>query len=345
MRFWVDHDSVADALGKYCDPYPQIDAEVLAYRGEQLILLRVYQFEEHPTLCKRDYDDVLQAKRLYTRTQSKPATGDAGHLELREILDLATAARLRQFVSTLEQAGLPLPSATDPYTQEADNNGVLTLFSKPPEVYWEFTIHPSDPYAPDRVPQPNLISHLEASAVRVRGWPLPMVLGDRLSYHRTSVAMHLEDPYHLEAWRFHKSGQHHQIRVPSGLTRLDNPTSTIQIWELVLFPIECLRLARNLAEQTPNTTGTTVTISLNGAGGHTLAQEGHFDLPHHYSTNDNAINPPPVTVQKPQLIASPDEHALELTKEFLSAFGAHFPDQTIAAYRDRLLVQTRSGTT
>ncbi len=109
LATWT-YDDVAVSLAAYADPTVSFELEIREYRGSSYVILSVYEFEEIPVLCKRDYKDVLRKGACYVRSLHKPETSEVpSQTEMRELVDLATTKALRSFLSRAQSADiLPL---------------------------------------------------------------------------------------------------------------------------------------------------------------------------------------------------------------------------------------------
>jgi predicted HTH transcriptional regulator len=98
---WLDYDLVSDRLASYCDPPVEFRVSLHAsHTGATVARIRVQQFEDVPTLCKKEFTGVITRGRLYIRTKGKPETADAfSSNELRELLDLAGEKRAREILA------------------------------------------------------------------------------------------------------------------------------------------------------------------------------------------------------------------------------------------------------
>ena len=121
-----NHDEVSTSLAAYADPSVNFDRQVLDYKGNNYVILKVHEFEEIPVLCRQDYikgDDVILRKgACYVRSRHKPETSEIPSQEdMRDLLDLATDKGVRKFVARAVKSGLIIVSplgATAPADKE-----------------------------------------------------------------------------------------------------------------------------------------------------------------------------------------------------------------------------------
>jgi predicted HTH transcriptional regulator len=117
---WLNYDQLMDGLGRYADPTIRLDcASRTAPNNAVVVVLEVYEFEEVPTLCKKDFQGVLTKGSLYVRRRGKPETTSHPSLEeMRELLTLAIDKLVRGFIERATRVGLALveqPSAAQQF--------------------------------------------------------------------------------------------------------------------------------------------------------------------------------------------------------------------------------------
>ena len=113
-KTWT-HDDLAAILGNYADPAIEFDVTRFQHNDRLFVELRVYEFEDIPVLCKKEYvyeeKQVIRAGGCYVRNRHKSATSEIpSQAEMRDLLDLATRKALRRFVQQAQEAGLSLSS-------------------------------------------------------------------------------------------------------------------------------------------------------------------------------------------------------------------------------------------
>jgi hypothetical protein len=127
LKSWLKYDDLADLVNKYSDPPLRFDVASLELtNGKNIALIQVYEFADLPHICARSYDlagkTELKKGALYVRSRGKPATVEvSSSVEMREVLDLASAKRLRDFMRTAERAGVSLeggPTDDDQYATD-----------------------------------------------------------------------------------------------------------------------------------------------------------------------------------------------------------------------------------
>lgn len=130
LESWVDYDNVARALARYADPPLRFDvAPVELSSGVTVAVIEVFEFEDIPHLCAKDYEGVLREGAIYVRPRKVPETSEVpSAVEMRGLIDLATEKALRAYVEAAERVGLALrterenlPSDEEHYqAEEAD---------------------------------------------------------------------------------------------------------------------------------------------------------------------------------------------------------------------------------
>ena len=139
LATWSDYDVLAVSVNSCAGPSLSFDTEVLNYKGRNVFILRVREFEEIPVLCTKDYCDpgkplfpTLRRGACYVRSRHKPETAEIPTLEeMRELLDLATDKGVRRFVTRAQKAGLfpsiqhapPSPTDEDLFRKQIEDMG------------------------------------------------------------------------------------------------------------------------------------------------------------------------------------------------------------------------------
>jgi hypothetical protein len=121
LASWLAYDDVARKLAEYADPPLEFDItgnELSS--GVTVAVIQVFEFADLPHLCAKDYPDVLRKGALYVRPRKVPETSEiASHVEMRDIIDLATEKSLRAYIRTAERAGVTLaPGEREPSDEE-----------------------------------------------------------------------------------------------------------------------------------------------------------------------------------------------------------------------------------
>lgn len=123
---WMNYDQLATHLRNYSDPPVQFELKEVALSNHaRVVVLEVFEFADVPHLCAADDStSKLRKGALYVRTRGMPCTTEfASSTEMREVLELASSKRLREYLGMAERAGVTLtidPSADELYEQERD---------------------------------------------------------------------------------------------------------------------------------------------------------------------------------------------------------------------------------
>lgn len=116
-RVGWDQDAVVSVVDSYADPFVELDVERVQYEGKHFVVLRVRGFAQFPVLCKKQFvkpkgpksDVVLRQGACYVRRRGRIETSEIPtHVEMRELLDLATEKGIRRFLSRAHRAGLDI---------------------------------------------------------------------------------------------------------------------------------------------------------------------------------------------------------------------------------------------
>jgi predicted HTH transcriptional regulator len=114
---WLQFDSLSAAVNEYATPSVRFDVESQHRLGNTFIIIRVYEFDEIPILCRKDLhaprrrDLILRRGACYVRSHHKPETSELpSEQEMREVLELAIDKGLRKFVARARDAGMIPPT-------------------------------------------------------------------------------------------------------------------------------------------------------------------------------------------------------------------------------------------
>jgi len=100
-------DNVASHIARYAEPYVKFDLEVVNFKGESYVVVRIYEFEDTPVICKKDYPQILRKGAIYTRSYRMPETVEVpSQTEMREILEITTEKRVKKFFQTMGRIGI-----------------------------------------------------------------------------------------------------------------------------------------------------------------------------------------------------------------------------------------------
>lgn len=103
------------------------------------------------------------------------------------------------------------------------------------------------PYQAERLTPAQLDPFVAEQAVRLRGWPVPMVSPRYpLQRHGTWLAQDSQSTFHVEAWRIFTSGQFLHRRVLATDVRDADElraedaraTGAVALWDVLLYGVE-----------------------------------------------------------------------------------------------------------
>lgn len=212
LSSWT-HDALADAVGPYADPAVLFDLEQHNYKDKLCVVIHVHEFQDVPVLCKRAYQDGLRKGACYVRPRHKAETSEVAlQADMRDLIELATEKRLRQFVGQAHAAGISLVLSAPPaFEHYQANSGSLLASTKPPipEIqtrgYWQLEAMPQM-YVADRIPYEDLHALARQMSVSRGGWSLPQTSGPQ-GHHRGQDWIGRTVHFDLirEAWRLYQS--------------------------------------------------------------------------------------------------------------------------------------------
>ena len=112
------HDTIADYLKEYADPYVNFTVRSIECGGKKFICIQVMTFDDSPVICKKQGLD-LEKGRIYIRPRTKNESAPvSGYAEMREILDLATDNAVKKQWSRLPCATLAPPPPSEDAKQK-----------------------------------------------------------------------------------------------------------------------------------------------------------------------------------------------------------------------------------
>lgn len=119
-----EYDQMSSVIDNYADPYVDFDVYPLeAGNGERVVVIDFEEFDDIPVIAKQDYPDAnVREGGVYYRDHRRIETAAiAGHADMRELLDLATRKKIRQWHRHAEA----VESASDSETFYDDELGEL----------------------------------------------------------------------------------------------------------------------------------------------------------------------------------------------------------------------------
>lgn len=101
-----NHDTMADHIRQYADPYVDFTVRAVKCDGKQFIIIQVKEFDEIPVICKKDGTD-LRNGAMYARSRTKNESAEvSSQSEMREIMDMAVDKGVRKFLTRSRRIGL-----------------------------------------------------------------------------------------------------------------------------------------------------------------------------------------------------------------------------------------------
>ena len=115
------YDDLAASVSNYADPYLKFDIAHVELDGNTHVVIEVRQFDNTPVICKKSLGPTLRNGALYVRPRGgKIETVECpSHVEMREIIGLATESRVRELLSTVARVQ---PSAREAVSERAKLN-------------------------------------------------------------------------------------------------------------------------------------------------------------------------------------------------------------------------------
>jgi hypothetical protein len=368
---WTDYDNVNDQFAKYSDPPVRFHLHHFKLSsGADVVVIDVEEFDIDLHICKKDYPGVLQAGQTYVRPRGKPQSSQVPSLvDMRDLHNLAIDKGVREYFRRSEYAGAPF-TFTAPLTPEQQDTAAFDLeeveaWAAPSSVdnpiegalvagivqpaYTNVSVRPG-PYDPARIRPDELESFVARQAVRLRGWPVPMVSNrDRVAHHGNWVGQDLQADVtpHVESWRVFSSGQFLQRRVIAtdlryaAELRPEHPQATgaVAVWDVLLYLVEVAELGARYASALGVET-VSIDVSLNNiAGRELISGDWKRELHGPYLTQAEALTAN-LVLQAPALLATPRTVGVDLAQQILRKFGLNVADKILMDWQDNILDKT-----
>lgn len=353
LSTWA-YDHFADKVATYADPNVSFDLETVVFGGNNFLAIHVREFDEIPVLCKKDYPDVLRDGACYVRTRRKPETAEArSHVDMRELLDLATEKSLRKFLRRAHAVGINVSESAavaDQKEFEEQLGGLdIPLAEKiRSRGYWRVVIRPQD-FRRDRVENiARLFPLVRDASVQLRGWDFPHIdLKRPPRIDREWVGQEYDWEHYVEGWRMCRSGQflflggipedwrdQSSLWPPDGSWR---PVTRLPAVDALYSYTEVFEFAARLALTEAGSDWMRVEITVSGLRGRSLAADPQSDfssLPAAEATVDEL--PLVYDVSREDLVARPREFAAGASAELFRRFNVDPPQDLLRGMQEDL---------
>lgn len=365
---WTDYDNVCDQLARYCDPPVSFHLHHFTLSSDaEVVVLDVEEFDIDLHICKKDYPGVLQAGQTYVRPRGRPQSSQVPSLvDMRDLHNLAIDKGVRQYFRRAEYAEAPFTLSTPLSHEQQDTAAFDTeaaeAWAAPSSIdnpvgdvlvpgivtpaFTEVTVRPG-PYDAGRISPSQLEDFAGTQAVRLRGWPVPMLSNrDPVAHHGNWIAQDFkaESVPHLEAWRLFTSGQFLQRRViatdlrDAAELKAEAPEATgaVAVWDILLYLVEVAELGARYATALGAETVTIDVGLANIAGRELISGSWDRELHGRYITQAEVLTAR-VVHPAPALLATPRAIGVDLAQQILRKFGLDVPDKTLMEWQDSTL--------
>lgn len=347
---WGDLDLVAAKLALYSDPPPSFELRCYELSmGTTVAVLDVDEFDVVPHVCQRNHEGELREGMVYVRPRGMPKSVPVPtSVDMRDLLDLAIAKGVREWVRVSAMAGVPVaePKSSAQRDAEAYAQERSVAWSRPSECLadidnharFDVAVYPTQ-YQQVRLLSVDLESFVVSNAVRLRGWPVPFVAADAAGLVRRegSIGQDLEASFvpHLEAWRMVVSGQFLHRRVVAtdlrdapDLRAADPEIKTIAVWDVLLYLVELAELAARMSTAL-EVDEVSITVSLRGAEDRELISgDWARDLHGRYVIPSESVDATG-SFSAARLLAEPRAVGVELAQEMLASMGLRVQEQVL----------------
>ena len=365
---WSDYDNVSDQVAKYSEPPVAFHLHHFTLSsGANVVVLDVEEFDTDLHICKKDYPGVLQAGQTYVRPRGKPQSSQVPSLvDMRDLHNLAIDKGVREYFRRSEYAGAPFTLATAPTPEQQDlaafDAEAAEAWAAPSSIqnpvggvlvpgsstlaYTSVSVRPG-PHEADRISPSQLETFAATNAVRLRGWPVPMVSNrEVVAHHGTWIGQDLQAEIvpHLEAWRLFTSGHFLQRRVIATDLRdaaelksgAPEATGAVAVWDILLYLVEVAELGARYATALGAETVTIDVVLKNIAGRELISGDWKRELHGPHITQADALTAR-VVHPTPALLAAPRAVGVDLTQQILRKFGLEVADKILMEWQDSVL--------
>jgi predicted HTH transcriptional regulator len=133
LKSW-NYDDICAGIAPYAAPGLRFEYEPFIYKGSNVLLLRIQEFEDIPIICRKEFqavdsatgksEAILKEGACYVRSRAKPETVSVStEVDMRDLLDLAVDKAIVRFVARTSRLGFTAPN-TD---QESFNQEIHDL--------------------------------------------------------------------------------------------------------------------------------------------------------------------------------------------------------------------------
>lgn len=127
-----DYDKIIEIANSCSRSNINIQFKQFSNDDKFFVVIQVSEFNNIPTICSKNYRDILQAGRIYGRPSRKPESSDNLSVEdMEEIIELAVEKRFRRQQTFSERVGLvqlsptpqihPQPNVDELYRQDSED--------------------------------------------------------------------------------------------------------------------------------------------------------------------------------------------------------------------------------
>ena len=216
----------------------------------------------------------------------------------------------------------------------------------PTPAYTSVSLRPG-PHDAHRISPSQLETFASTHAVRLRGWPVPMVSNrDTVAHHGDWISQDLQAELvpHLEAWRLFTSGHFLQRRVIATDLRdaaelksvAPDTTGAVAVWDILLYLVEVAELGARYATALGADTVTIDVVLENIAGRELISGDWKRELHGRYITQADALTAR-IAHPAPALLAAPRAAGVDLTQQILRKFGLEVADKPLMEWQDSVL--------
>ncbi|MBI2448243.1 ATP-binding protein [Candidatus Microgenomates bacterium] len=214
-----DQTSFNNKLHSYTDPKFTVYVQRPIYKGKNLVIIEVPEFDEEPIICKRSNQNtkqqpILKDGGIYIRTEKGSSEAIPSSTEMRELLGRAMTKKGDFLLNQIGRLFSGRPSNTeenDDYKDELVEASDYIEKKIGEELkkygYWEIVVKPTE-YKKDLIPDITKVKQaVENQRVQLRGWDFPHLdKNDFANFSKGVQSWTKFEPKHYEAFRLFQSG-------------------------------------------------------------------------------------------------------------------------------------------
>ena len=101
-------ETMKDQINSFADPKVDFSISItLDKEGKEYIIIKIFEFEEVPVLCKKDSYETNQGTLYYRNSNRRPESAPISNsTDMREIIELAAIKKMKKITSIINELGV-----------------------------------------------------------------------------------------------------------------------------------------------------------------------------------------------------------------------------------------------